>query len=78
MPEETTDQQEQAQADEQANDEDAANFEFTAEDTGKLKKSITVTVPRERIDAKLDEMFGELSTTSQVPMISENTGTSFR
>ncbi|MBS3820482.1 MAG: trigger factor [Phycisphaerae bacterium] len=37
------------------------------EDSGTLKKKITVTVPRERIDAKMDEMFGELSTSAQVP-----------
>lgn len=37
------------------------------EDAGSLKKKVTVTVPRERIDAKRDEMFGELSSSAQVP-----------
>jgi len=37
------------------------------EDAGTLKKKVTVTISRERIDAKLDEMYGELSETAQVP-----------
>ncbi len=37
------------------------------EDAGTLKKKVTVTVPRERIDAKLDEVFGELHQSVQVP-----------
>jgi trigger factor len=37
------------------------------EEAGTLKKKITVTVPRARIDAKFGEMFGELSTTALVP-----------
>ncbi len=37
------------------------------EDVGKLKKKVAVTVLRGRIDAKLDEMFGELRSTAQVP-----------
>jgi trigger factor len=37
------------------------------EDAGTLKKKVTVTVPREKIDAKRNEMFGELSNTAQVP-----------
>ena len=37
------------------------------EDAGTLKKKVTVTVPRERIDAKMNEMFGELSQTAQIP-----------
>ena len=39
----------------------------TAEDSGLLKKKVTVTVPRVRIDAKFQEMFGKLSETAQVP-----------
>ena len=42
-------------------------FTFATEDTGSLKKKVTVTVPRERIDAKLDEMFGDLGRTAPVP-----------
>ena len=37
------------------------------EDAGTLKKKITVTVYRDKIDAKRDEMFGELGTSAQVP-----------
>jgi trigger factor len=36
-------------------------------DAGNLKKKVTVTVPRARIDAKYNEMFGELSTSALVP-----------
>ena len=38
-----------------------------AEDVGVLRKKVTVTVPRQRIDAKFNEMFGELSKTAMVP-----------
>ena len=37
------------------------------EDSGTLKKKVTVTIHREKIDAKRNEMFGELSNTAQVP-----------
>ncbi len=37
------------------------------EDVAALKKKVAVTVPRGRIDAKMNEMFGELRTTAQVP-----------
>lgn len=37
------------------------------EDAGTLKKKITITVPRARIDAKLNEMFGELSQSAVIP-----------
>jgi trigger factor len=36
-------------------------------EAGTLKKKVTVTVPRERIDAQYEEMFGELSQSAQVP-----------
>ncbi len=39
----------------------------TTEDVGTLKKKVTIQVPRETIDAKFDEMFGELNRTAQVP-----------
>ncbi len=39
----------------------------TVEDAGTLKKKVTVTIPRAKIDAKFDEMFGELGHTAQVP-----------
>jgi len=41
--------------------------EVLIEDAGTLRKKVTVKVPRERIDAKFDEMFGELSRSAQVP-----------
>ena len=37
------------------------------EDAGTLKRKVTVTVPRARIDAKRDELFGDLSGSAQVP-----------
>lgn len=37
------------------------------EDAGTLKKKVTVTVARQRIDAKQNEMFGELAGSTQVP-----------
>ncbi len=37
------------------------------EEVATLKKKVTVTIRSERIDAKRDEMFGELSSTAQVP-----------
>ena len=39
----------------------------TIEDAGVLKKKVTIQVNRQRIDAKFDEMFGELNRTAQVP-----------
>jgi trigger factor len=37
------------------------------QDAGTLKKKISITVPRARIDAKFAEMFGELSHSAQIP-----------
>ena len=37
------------------------------QDSGTLKKKVTITVPRARIDAKFNEMFGELASTTQIP-----------
>ena len=39
----------------------------TVEDAGTLKKKVTVQVNRQRIDAKFNEMFGELGRTAPVP-----------
>ncbi len=79
MPEETQEQTDQPQTETQP-DEAAEPVEAEAEeaekgppnkvdveDAGVLKKKVTVTILRERIDGKFDEMFGELSTTAQVP-----------
>jgi trigger factor len=53
------------QADEQA--EALPENRVDVEDAGTLKKKVTVTVPRPRIDAKFDEMYGELRQTAQIP-----------
>jgi trigger factor len=37
------------------------------QDAGELKKKLTVTIPRARIDAKYNEMFGELGHSAQIP-----------
>lgn len=37
------------------------------EDAGKLRKKVTVTIPQGSIDAKRNEMYGELGDTAQVP-----------
>ena len=42
-------------------------FGFSVEDAGTLKKKVAITVPRGRIEAKYNEMFGELSKSAQVP-----------
>ncbi len=39
----------------------------TIEEAGPCKKNITIEVSRERINAKFDEIFGELHTSAQVP-----------
>ncbi|MBI5725464.1 MAG: trigger factor [Planctomycetes bacterium] len=36
-------------------------------DAGTLKKKVAVTVSRAKIDAKLNEMYGELTSTAQIP-----------
>ncbi|MCY2929887.1 MAG: trigger factor [Planctomycetota bacterium] len=53
-----------------ATEEKADNLpenQITVEDSGTLKKKVTITISRERIDAKRNEMFGELSESAQVP-----------
>ncbi|MBS3733464.1 MAG: trigger factor [Phycisphaerae bacterium] len=47
--------------------DEATRNTVTVEDAGTLKKKITVTVPRQTIDAKFDEMYGELVESAQVP-----------
>ncbi len=37
------------------------------EDVGTLKKKVNVEIPKEEIDRKLDENYGELDTTAQIP-----------
>lgn len=43
------------------------DYGVAVDDAGTLKKKVTVTVPAEKIAAKREEMFGELSTSAQVP-----------
>ena len=43
------------------------DYGVSIEDAGELKKAITVTIPATAIAAKRDELFGELSTSAQVP-----------
>jgi trigger factor len=69
MAEETKDNQpesEDTEVDPKQTDDLPGN-KVDVEEVGTLRKKVTVTIPRERIDAKLDEMFGELSGTAQVP-----------
>jgi len=64
MAEETKENQAQASADAEAA---GPENQVKVEEAGTLKKKLTVTVPRQRIDAKRDEMFGELSQSAQIP-----------
>ena len=48
-------------------DDDTLKVDVSVEDAGTLKKKVTVTVSREQIDAKFDDMYGELSRSAQVP-----------
>ena len=69
MPEDTLPpadpQEDTADADE--NTDDLPKCGVAVEDAGTLKKKVTVTVPRERIDAKFDELYGELGHSAQIP-----------
>ncbi|MCE5280130.1 MAG: trigger factor [Planctomycetaceae bacterium] len=58
---------EQTPATEEPAKSDLPEVTVAVEDAGTLKKKVLVTVPRARIDAKYDEVFGELSTSAQVP-----------
>jgi len=65
---EQTDDQSEDQSEEQTEEQDdLPPFQFQAEDSDTLKKTVSVTVPEERIDAKRNELYGELGTTAQVP-----------
>jgi trigger factor len=59
--------QEQAAAEAAEEQDNLPPNTVAVEEAGTLKKRLTVTVHRERIDAKSDEMFGELSRSAQVP-----------
>lgn len=55
------------EAEAEAKADQEPDYGVDVEDAGTLKKKVTVTVPAERIAAKREEMFGELSTSAQVP-----------
>jgi trigger factor len=76
MAEETKDSSEQAKPEEieielpesvETPDDDLPKNTVAVEDAGTLRKKVTVTVSRERIDAKSDELFGELGRNAPVP-----------
>ena len=46
---------------------DLPEIDVSVEETGTLRKRVTVKIPRGRIEAKYDEMFGQLGRTAQVP-----------
>jgi trigger factor len=48
-------------------EDDFSEFGITIEDAGTLKKKITLTVGRDRIDAQHDEMYGDLMVSAQIP-----------
>jgi len=54
-------------AQEEAEEPELPEADVDIADAGTLRKKVTVTIPRARIDAKFNEMFGELATTAQVP-----------
>ena len=58
---------EAAETEAEATEDKLPKNEVTVEDAGTLRKKLTVAVARERIDAKFDEMFGELGRSAQVP-----------
>lgn len=61
------DQETQQQGEEQEAADTLPEYGVQTEDVGVLKKKVTVTVPRDRIEAKRDEMFGELAKSALVP-----------
>ena len=59
---------EEAQTEDSPGEEEAGPpIGVGVEDAGTLRKKVTVTVPAERIEAKRDELFGELDNSAQVP-----------
>jgi trigger factor len=42
-------------------------FAVTVDDAGSLRKKVTISVPRKRINEKFNEIFGELAKSAQVP-----------
>ncbi|HPS53183.1 MAG TPA: trigger factor [Phycisphaerae bacterium] len=47
--------------------EEKTPISVVVEDSGTLKKKVTVTVPADRITAKRDELYGELNTSAVIP-----------
>ena len=70
--EETVEEQQDDQAAEEVAEEAAEpnlmdENSIDVEEAGKLRKKVTVTIPESTIDAKRNEMYGELSESAQVP-----------
>jgi len=68
--EDTSEQVEAAEGEEIAEDAEENLMDgntVDVEDAGKLRKKLTVTVPQSSIDAKRDEMYGDLGDSAQVP-----------
>src|SRR5205823_2048321 len=60
-------QQEATGVAEQEQQEEEYQYPITIEDIGPAAKKVTVEIPRERIDAKLQEQFKELRRQAHVP-----------
>ncbi len=67
MPEDTEAKEQTSEAAAAEDQSDLPEIGVDVEEIGTLKKKVTVKVPRGRIDAKYEEMFGELGRTAQVP-----------
>ena len=67
MPEDTEAKEQTDEQAAEAEKSDLPEIGVDVEEVGTLRKKVTVKVPRGRIDAKYDEMFGELGRTAQVP-----------
>src|SRR5689334_1106309 len=60
-------QQEATGVAEQEQQEEEFQYPITIEDVGPAAKKVTVEIPRERIDAKLQEQFKDLRRQAHVP-----------
>lgn len=60
--------EDQVQTDEQTDEPEALTVTVASvEDVGTLKKKVNMEIPRDQINRKLDENYGELAKTAQVP-----------
>ena len=63
----STDEKNDEQIQAEQKEDNLPEISVNVEEVATLKKKVTVSIPRGRIDAKFDEMFGELSRTALVP-----------